>query len=163
MSTSNQCNASSRNRHNRTPMYLPETLAAATRDVNELFDRLFDGPSRDASRPSPASPNSWAAPASVWEEDGNFHIALDLPGINLDELDVTVDDGNLVVTASRKAPENRQYVHNERKFGELNRMITLPDTVDPESIEAEYTGGVLKVRLSKRPEVLPRKVEVKFD
>lgn len=166
MGTQGQCNSNKNSRHSRAGMYLPETLAAATRDVNELFDRLFEGPTRessraDSSRTNARPNNSWAAAASVWEDDDHFHIALDLPGVAADDLDVTIDDGNLVVTALRKDADDRRYVHNERRFGEISRTITLPDTVDPDSIDAEYTSGVLVVTLSKRPEVLPRKVQVR--
>ncbi len=134
---------------------VPDSLASASRDLNDLFDRLFDAPLRVSGS------QAWFAPTSVWEDDGNFTVELDLPGIAPDDLDVTVDDGKLTVTAKRTDAEDRKYLHQERRFGELTRSITLPESVDPESIEAEYVHGVLRVTLTKRPEVQPRKIEIK--
>jgi len=139
----------------RSGLFVPESFAAATRDMNELFDRLLDGPVRGDS------PRTWSAPASVWEDEENHYVELDVPGVRADDLDVTVDDGNLIVAAERKSTEGRRYLHNERRFGQVQRTITLPDTVDAESIDANYQDGVLLVVMKKRPEVQPRKVDVK--
>jgi HSP20 family protein len=55
----------------------------------------------------------------------------------------------------------RKYWHNERVFGEVARVITLPDTVDPDSVEASLSDGVLHVMIAKRPETQPKKISVK--
>ncbi len=139
----------------RSGYRVPATFVNATREMNELFDRLFESPRTGASM------ERHDAPASIWEADRHYHIEIDLPGVDDGDLDVTVDDGKLLVTAKRGGDRERNYVHNERRFGELQRSITLPDTIDAESIDATYRQGVLHVALAKRPELQPRKIEVK--
>ena len=104
----------------------------------------------------------WRAPASIWEADGTFHIDLDAPGVAKEDVELTFDKGVLQITLDRKAPEgDRTNWHNERGFGRVRRSISLPDTVDPESIAAELTNGVLHVTVTKLPEAQPKRIDVK--
>jgi HSP20 family protein len=104
----------------------------------------------------------WRAPASIWEAESMFHIELDAPGVAKDAVELTFDKGTLQITLERHVPEgDRTNWHNERGFGKVTRSISLPDTVDPESITAELTNGVLHVTITKRPEAQPKKIDVK--
>jgi HSP20 family protein len=104
----------------------------------------------------------WRAPASIWEADNQFHIELDAPGVAKEAVELTFDKGTLQITLERHVPEgDRTNWHNERGFGKVTRSISLPDTVDPETINAELTNGVLHVTIAKRPEAQPKKIEVK--
>jgi HSP20 family protein len=104
----------------------------------------------------------WHAPASIWEADNMFHIELDAPGVAKENVELTFENGTLQVTLERKLPEGeRTNWHNERGFGKVTRTVSLPDTVDPSSIAAELTSGVLHVTIGKRPETQPKKIEVK--
>ncbi|MCC9600468.1 Hsp20/alpha crystallin family protein [Stieleria sp. JC731] len=134
----------------------PRPLAMASREMDELFDRLFHPVVTNNGR-------RWTPPVSIWEEGDQYHLAMDLPGFSLEQLDVSFEDGHLQINATRKREENdnRKYLHDERHWGEVRRVIPLPDSVDPESIEASYADGVLSVTLAKRPEVLPKKIEIK--
>jgi len=105
---------------------------------------------------------AWHAPASIWEAESTFHIELDAPGVAKEDVDLTFDKGTLQVTLERKLPEgDRTNWHNERGFGKVTRTVALPDTVDPSTIAAELTSGVLHVTIGKRPESQPKKIEVK--
>ena len=91
-----------------------------------------------------------------------FHIELDAPGVAKEDVDLTFDKGTLQVSLERKVPEgDRTNWHNERGFGKVTRSVSLPDTVDPATIAAELTNGVLHVTITKRPESQPKKIEVK--
>jgi HSP20 family protein len=104
----------------------------------------------------------WRAPASIWEADNTFHIEVDAPGVAKEDADVTFDKGALQITLERKAPEGeRTSWHNERGYGKVSRSVSLPDTVDPLTISAELTNGVLHVTISKLPEAQPKKIDVK--
>ena len=104
----------------------------------------------------------WHAPASIWEAENTFHIELDAPGVAKEDVELTFDKGTLQVTLERKVPEGeRTNWHNERGFGKVSRSVSLPDTVDPSTITAELTNGVLHVTITKRPESQPKKIEVK--
>jgi HSP20 family protein len=98
----------------------------------------------------------------MWETEGHFHLDLELPGVKAEDLDITFEDQALRVKATRKpADEERKYWHNERAYGEVARVINLPDTADPNTIEAQLTDGVLHLSIAKRPETQPKKIAVK--
>jgi HSP20 family protein len=104
----------------------------------------------------------WSAPASIWEADNTFHIELDAPGVAKEDVELTFEKGALQITLERKVPEgDRTNWHNERGFGKVTRSVSLPDTVDPNTITAELTNGVLHVTVTKLPEAQPKKIDVK--
>jgi HSP20 family protein len=104
----------------------------------------------------------WRAPASIWEADNTFHIEVDAPGVAKEDVELTFDKGALQITMERKAPEGeRTNWHNERGYGKVSRSVSLPETVDPETITAELTNGVLHVTITKLPEAQPKKIDVK--
>jgi len=104
----------------------------------------------------------WRAPASIWEAEDKFHIEVDAPGVAKDDVELTFEKGTLQITLERKAPEGeRTNWHNERGYGKVSRSVSLPDTVDPETIHAELQSGVLHVTITKRPEALPKRIDVK--
>jgi HSP20 family protein len=125
--------------------------------MDQVFDHFFGGNGSGGE-----SASDVFAPASLWEEEGRWCVEIDLPGIKQEDIDVTVEKNTLRLTAQRPAPEaDRKYFHQERSYGKILRTITLPETVDPEGIEAELTGGVLRLNMAKRPELQPKKVQVK--
>jgi HSP20 family protein len=104
----------------------------------------------------------WRAPASIWEAENTFHIELDAPGVLKEDVELTFDKGTLQITLERKAPEGeRTSWHNERGYGKVSRSVSLPETVDPETIEAGLTNGVLHVTIKKLPEAQPKKIDVR--
>jgi HSP20 family protein len=104
----------------------------------------------------------WRAPASIWEAEDKFHIEVDAPGVAKDDVELTFEKGVLQITLERKAPEGeRTNWHNERGYGKVSRSVSLPDTVDPDTIAAELNNGVLHVSINKRPEAQPKRIDVK--
>jgi HSP20 family protein len=119
------------------------------------FDSLFNQFARAEQT------GRWQAPASIWEVADTYHLELDAPGVQKEDVELTFDKGTLQVTLERKTPEGeRTNWHNERGYGKVTRSVSLPDTVDPNSITAELTSGVLHVTITKRPESQPKKIEV---
>lgn len=105
---------------------------------------------------------TWRAPASIWEAENMFHIELDAPGVAKEDVELTFDKGVLSVALERKAPQgDRTNWHNERGFGKVSRSVSLPETVDPETITAELQNGVLHVTIAKIPEAQPKRIDVK--
>jgi HSP20 family protein len=97
-----------------------------------------------------------------WEDENNFYVEVELPGVTKEDFELIAHDGKLRISGVRKMHEGeRNFWRNERFYGAFDRTIALPDTVDWENIEAELTNGVLRVTLHKRPEAQPRKVEIK--
>ena len=135
-------------RKNRLNHVMPGGLP----ELDSLFNHFF--------RPEEVA--TWRAPASIWEADNMFHIEIDAPGVNKDDVDLTFDKGALSVTLQRKAPEGeRTNWHNERGYGKVSRSVSLPETVDPNTITAELTNGVLHVTITKLPEAQPKKIDVR--
>lgn len=103
-------------------------------------------------------------PLNVWEDDECFYVEAELPGLALDDLDISLSNENtLVLRGERKEPEagRGQWLRRERAFGRFERTVTLPGPVNPDQVEAQFKQGVLTVRLPKAPELRPRKIEVK--
>ena len=95
----------------------------------------------------------------VYEEKGNVIAEMNLPGLKLEDISVTFENGNLKVTAKReeeKETKAKDFFFKEIKRGAFERMIPLPTNVKTEKTEAHYTNGVLKVVM---PMIEPPKVE----
>ncbi len=88
----------------------------------------------------------------------------DLPGIKEDDLEINLTGNRLTVSGTREeekhGDEDRFYAY-ERSYGTFSRSFTLPEGVDPDHAEADLSAGVLTISIPKRPEVKPRKIEVK--
>lgn len=131
---------------------LGNLLPAGFSEFDDLFNQFFRA----------GEVATWRAPASIWESENTFHIEIDAPGVAKEDVELTFDKGTLHVTLERKAPQGeRTNWHNERGYGKVSRSVSLPDTVDPETISAELTNGVLHVTITKRPEAQPKKIDVK--
>jgi HSP20 family protein len=94
--------------------------------------------------------------------EGEIELRFDLPGIDTESIDVTVDRGVLTVSAKRTeeyADAEKPFVR-ERVMGSFTRRIRLSDSVDAEKISAGYDGGVLRVTVPLVEQAQPRKIEV---
>jgi HSP20 family protein len=101
---------------------------------------------------------------NCWEDDHNYYIEAELPGLALEDLDISMADRNTItIKGSRKEPaiEGAQWHRRERAFGEFERSLELPGAVDADQVEASFKHGVLTIKLPKAPELRPRKIEVK--
>lgn len=91
-------------------------------------------------------------PVDVIDEKDEIRVIADLPGFNKDEIEVYVEDGTLVIRATRKEEveeKKKNYIRQERRFGEVYRRISLPVDVDVDKIKAKYNNGILEVILPK--------------
>jgi HSP20 family protein len=94
--------------------------------------------------------------------DNEIELRFDLPGIDTDSIDVTVDRGVLTVSAKRSeeyADGEKPFVR-ERVMGSFTRKLRLSDTVDADNIAAAYNGGVLTVKVPLTERAQPRKIEI---
>lgn len=94
--------------------------------------------------------------------DNEVELRFDLPGIDRDSIDVTVERGVLTVSARRSEEhaESEKPFIRERVMGSYTRRVSLSDTVDADKIEADYTNGVLTVHVPVAEKAQPRKIEV---
>ena len=102
-------------------------------------------------------------PVDVSETDTHYIVSADIPGVNSDGIDITVEDNVLSISAQeRKHNGNKdaKYLHRERWLGFTNRAISLPRAANADRIEATMKDGVLNVKIEKLPEKQTRKVKV---
>ena len=95
-------------------------------------------------------------------EDGSYHVEADLPGVDPDSVDVTIEHGALTIRADRTPHygESEQVIAAERPQGSFTRQLALGEGVDSENLTAEYADGVLHVTIPASPKVQPRRVEI---
>jgi HSP20 family protein len=127
---------------------------------NHELDRFFTN-----SRPATTNQESrnWAPAVDIREEDNRFVLIADLPGVKREEVEVMLEDGVLTIKGERRTEteETREGFHRkERVYGTFLRQFNLPDTVNPESISATVTDGVLEIGIPKQVKPEPRKIAI---
>ncbi len=101
------------------------------------------------------------SPLSVWEAEDAYHVELDVPGVSKESIELTYEKGELQIVAERKGPEEeRKGLHEERVYGKVTRSLSLSEKVDPDSITADLSNGVLHVTVAKVPEVQPKRIDI---
>ena len=118
--------------------------------MNRLFEEAAERRSRAGEDEGEIERADWIPAADIYESEGEYLLALDLPGINRERLDVSLDDGRLVIRGERTAEEGVSVRRAERPQGRFVRTFSLPDAVDRAHISADYKDGVLLLRLPKR-------------
>ena len=106
----------------------------------------------------------WVPAVDIREKDDRFELSADLPGVNPDDITVTMEDGVLTIQGSRlteATDEKDNYTRFERVYGKFLRRFTLPDTANGDEISAVTKHGVLNVSIPKQAKVQPRKIDVK--
>lgn len=126
-------------------------------EVNRLFERSVGN---DASSAATAD---WVPPVDIEEYADRFVLYADVPGVEPDSIEVTLENGVLTLSGARTAPAERKDVQSrreERASGRFFRRFSLPDTVDSDSVSAHGKHGVLEISIPKRPASQPRKIAV---
>ncbi len=136
-------------------------LQTIQQEMNRLFGTFFDSPTTAAAGNNAA--RRWIPAVDLVEEEDRFVLRADLPGVGEQDVKVELEDDVLTVSGERKAEhEERKEGHYriERSSGRFSRSLTLPEGVDPESIQAQFDKGVLEVRIPKPEERKPRRVAI---
>jgi len=125
------------------------------------LDRLADY--RGIARNDPASVADWIPAVDILEEKDRFVLRADVPGVEPDDIDVSMDSGVLNVSGERRAvprADDAGVQRIERATGRFFRHFTLPETADAEGITAKCTNGILEVSIPKMPEIRARRIAV---
>jgi len=122
------------------------------KEVNRLFDDF--GRNWDIDFPFNSHPElqNFRPDINLAESDNEYVVTAELPG--MDEKDVTVElrNGGLIITGEKKNEKEEKkdgYIYSERSYGSFSRQVPLPDEVNPDSVEAEFKKGILKIKLPK--------------
>ncbi len=127
-------------------------------ELEQMLDEAFST-KRPNGNGQPLIPRS-----AITENEDQFSIVLELPGMSKEDIKVSVKEGKLIVSGERKfgpADENTRMVRSEIKTGQFERSYSLSDTIDTEKISADYRQGMLYITLAKREETKPREIEVR--
>jgi HSP20 family protein len=129
------------------------------------MDRLLDTFIREPlGLEWPFGQRGCAPSVDLAETNEEVVVRAEIPGIDPDNLEVTVVGGQLVLAGEKKdvsESSGRDFYHTESRFGRFRRTIPLSQAVDAENAEANYTDGVLTIRFKKIPAVAPKRIEVK--
>ncbi len=127
------------------------TVLDPFRSVRSDFSKLFGMPSdpKHASR--------------ITESDKQVVLQIDLPGIRLEDVSMTVEQNQLSISGCRKQqlPEDGRRLLSNSEFGEFQHSFQLHKSLDPQSIDAVMDQGVLTVTIAKHPEVLPQSIQIR--
>ena len=120
--------------------------------LQDELDRLFESPM-----------TGWAPALDVQEDKDKFTIRVELPGLKRENIEVSLQDGALVVSGERRAEKIEEGVEihrQERFYGKFQRALTLPAPVAADKVKAAYKDGVLTVTLPKAEEAKPKQIDV---
>jgi HSP20 family protein len=128
-----------------------------------LFDRQMLLP--DGGKEEQFSLTEWTPAVDIAEDDKEYTIKAELPGINKEDVKVTVENGVLSISGERKSEKeekDKKYHRIERTYGSFVRTFTLPEGTAGDKMNAEFKDGVLKLHLPKDEKAKPKTVEVKI-
>ncbi len=152
-------------------MALPTRVnrGSAAIDPSELLQREFDGMfNRWLGGRDVGNGASTLAPygVDIREDADHFYVEAELPGFKKDDVDITLENQTLTISAERKEENKKsnqdkgEWLLNERRYTRFLRSFTLPPTVDDSKVDAKLADGVLRIVLNKREETKPRKIQV---
>jgi HSP20 family protein len=130
--------------------------------VNRIFRESYspEGPG-DALTTANFAPR-----VDVYEDEHNITLKIDVPGIDEKDVHVSIENNTLTVRGERtleKEEKEENFQRVERQYGSFTRSFTLPNSVDPEQVSADYNKGVLKIRVAKKAEAKPKQIKVNVD
>jgi len=128
------------------------TLYDIPRTIEKFFDEIW-GP-LEISQRKLAYP-----PMNIAEDDNNVYVVMELPGVDVKDLDLTIADKSLILKGERKS-EDAEYIRQERPTGHFQRIVNLNVDIDREKVSAKMKNGVLEIVLPKAEEIKPKKIQI---
>ena len=131
--------------------------------LQEEINRLFGNANQSDSSSATAS---WVPPVDIYEYLDRFELYVDVPGIDPNKVELTLEGGVLTLSGERhelnghKPAQEAQYRRVERGGGHFYRRFVLPDTVDSEKVNAAGKDGVLRVTIPKQAKAMPRRIQI---
>ncbi|MDX6379982.1 MAG: hypothetical protein QOI57_1006 [Rubrobacteraceae bacterium] len=133
-------------------------------EMNRVFDEMFGGLTRRQGGRQRAEVTEWAPAMDVLTKNGDLVVRAELPGVKLEDVDITVQDRVLTISGVRKVEEETErggYYVRERRHGSFSRSMTLPEGVNEENIRARFEDGVLEVVIQGAAAVRePRRIQI---
>ena len=127
--------------------------------MNRLFEDASQRRASEAEYSSELQRADWQPLADVYEDESEYTVAIDLPGIDRTSLDLSIDENRLTVKGTRPVTDQEQH-RRETPRGNFMRSFSVPAAVSQKDIKADYKDGVLLIHLPKQPERQPQKVKI---
>jgi HSP20 family protein len=130
--------------------------------LQDRFNSLFEN-FADTNGKEHLAAGTFVPAVDVYEDEQNLVLKLEVPGMNEEDLNVSLENSTLTVSGERKfeKEEKEENFHRiERRYGSFARTFRLPNTVDAEKVDAAYDKGILKITLGKRAEAKPKQIKV---
>jgi HSP20 family protein len=131
--------------------------------ITSRMNRLFQDTYGQGSAEENLTTSAFVPPVDIYEDEHNISLKIEVPGIDQKDIDVRLENNTLTVRGERKfeKEEKEENFHRvERRYGSFYRAFTLPNTVDPDSVKADYDNGLLKITLAKKAEAKPKQIKV---
>jgi HSP20 family protein len=139
----------------------PSTVELLRREMDHFFDDLVPFSwSRDNSS---KELRTWSPSADISEDEKEYVVRMDIPGMEKNDIKVNYQDGRITITGERKTEgkeEKKDYIRRERYYGSFYRSFTLPEPIKDEEIKATFKDGVLKLAVPKAEVVKPKSIKV---
>ncbi len=139
----------------------PSGILNMQQEINRMFDGFLRGGIQDDNS---LESSLWVPSVDVSEFDEEFVVKVELPGVNKDDVKITLEDSILTIRGEKKQEHDTKksnYRRVERSFGSFQRSFTLPATVKADKIDAEFKDGVLRISLPKAEEAVRKQIDVK--
>ncbi len=129
-------------------------------EINRVFHQMVGGQKFECGH------GDCMPRVNIRETDDDISLVFELPGVDQNDVKVTIENNVLTVAGERKAVESDEkvtYTRNEIASGEFSRSFTLPRTVDTDSVKADYKNGLLTVAMARKEEAKPKRIEVSIN
>lgn len=134
-----------------------DSMEMAQREFDTMLNRFFGGRETNGG-------GAYLAPyaVDVREDADHIYVEAELPGFKKEEVDITLENQTLSISAERREQGEKKGEHllRERRYTRFLRSFTLPPTVDEQTVNAKLNDGLLTITLNKREETKPRKINV---
>ena len=139
--------------------------------MEELHNRLANMFNRSPVRRQDGQEESmtvaeWAPLVDISEDDKEYLIKAELPGVKKEDVHISVENGVLTITGERKfekEEKNKKYHRVERAYGSFVRTFIVPDDAEADKVAAEFKDGLLKIRIPKSEQAKPKQIEVRVE
>jgi HSP20 family protein len=127
--------------------------------LQDEMERMF----RQVFGDTPSTAGAWSPALDVEETEDGFTLHVELPGVDPEQVEVSLEENVLTVTGSREFYADREaegFRRVERRFGRFHRAVRLPDRVDGDRVQARYAHGLLTISVPKAEEAKPRRIAI---
>lgn len=132
-------------------------------DVSNRLNRVFGRPLARMEPNEMFTVADWTPSADISETDTAYLIKAEIPGVNKEDVKVTIQDGMLTIQGERKMEKeekDKKFHRIERSYGSFMRSFRVPEDADESAVKAEFKDGVLNVTLNKTEKPKPKSINV---